>query len=305
MAGPATGLWPSLAGAARCLLAGCGCAVLAATPAGAPWRILHQGAPAAVVDDSELVCVVFDGGRRALLADQHVRPSRRVHLADFDQGTVRSLELPADRPLVLQRLLHAGRDAVALFREAGDPDRSRAFLVSGDGAVRVLPVRRSVACVLGGPPSPSSDDVATLVEQGELRDLTELVQDTFSWDALAGAARATGSSRVVHFYNQRHFITTNLPGLIDQLRRERTATVRDEAALRDDPRWRGAQVRTVRAAAQPPSLGRILQVRVTPPGGAEQTHDVGGPGAFFYRVVPRGDRLYLVGNHIRWLAVGP
>ncbi|MBP7867064.1 MAG: hypothetical protein KA419_14065 [Acidobacteria bacterium] len=297
--------WWNLGQVVLVMLFGAAAAGCLSTPGGgdAPgWRTVHRGTFRQLTDFGPKVAMVFDDGRKAVVAD-NAWENRRLYLVDLESERVTPVDLPDPGRLSVNRFVYGGECVYALFSTPGS-DRPAAFRVDRSGGLTPLTYYGRVTLYTDDRPAPGADDLAAAAARGELDGLTELRKTVCRADPATGDLTDAGDDRVHFFVNDGTFVETNLASEIERLRGSTVGEVVDDAAFRSLSPVGDWAIRVERvsggAAHESDGDGRLRGVTASRNGREIAIYRAGSDPDLFYWVCRVDHRLYLVGSSVRY-----
>lgn len=266
------------------------------------WRTVHRSTFRQLTDFGPKVAVVFDGGRKAVVAD-NAWENRRLFLVDLESERVTPVDLPDPGRLAITRFVYGGECVYALFSEPGS-DRSTVFRVDRSGGLTPLRYLGRVSLYTDDRPAPGADGLEAPVADGTLSGLIELRKTVCRADPATGALADAGEDRVHFFANDTVFVETNIAAEVERLRGAAVGEVVDDAVYRSVPPAADWEVRVERAtggaAHESDGDARVTRVTVSRNGGEVPVFRPGDENEFYYGVCRVDNRLYLVGSAVRY-----
>lgn len=266
------------------------------------WRTVHRSTFRQLTDFGPKVALVFDGGRKAVVAD-NAWENRRIFLVDLESERVTPVDLPDPGRLAVTRFVYGGDCVYALFSEPGS-DRSTVFRVDRSGGLAPLRYFGRVSLYTDDRPAPGADDLEAPVADGTLSGLTELRKTVCRADPATGALADAGEDRVHFFANDTVFVETNIAAEVERLRGAAIGEVVDDAAYRSVPPAGDWAIRVERvpggAAHESDGDGRVTGVTVYRNGQEVPVYRSGSDDDLFYQACRVDRRLYLVGTSVKY-----
>lgn len=267
---------------------------------------VHQSTLSRVFDRASIVAVVFAAGRHALVADQHGAENRRLYLVDLEEAREQVLDLPAGRALLLYELVNAGDVALAIFWDSGTMADKVGYRVATDGSLHPLQYVGAAASFGAGA---TAGQLPALLAAGRLDNLTRVEREVCKFSPTSGSYQAAGESPERYYFNGEYLVFTNLPTMTQALDLRSTLRTGDRCAEHEDPQADVYKVVLQRIptpeASQSDLDARVLRADVYRGGKFLWRYEFDLATEYYYWAGIVGQRLYFVGNFVRYLDLAP
>ncbi|MBA3533417.1 MAG: hypothetical protein H0T73_15980 [Ardenticatenales bacterium] len=266
-------------------------------------QTLHRSTFDRLQDEAAATAMVFADETRALIAEDLFK-NRRLFLVNLEAGAVSEVQLPDSKPLVIEELIYGGEAIYARFRGESLNDILY-YRVDSDGGLHSLTFVEYITHRTTEEPT-SADMITPLLLEGKLEELTELQEEICKADPVTGQMKSSGLGLVHHFVNDDYIVRSNISTMKETLRSHSVRTISDDCSRASDDLPGDFRLELSRSEAhsqpyQSELKSRIINARLYRNEQLLHEYQLGTGLDFYFWVVPVGNRLYFVGNNVKYL----
>lgn len=262
---------------------------------------VHASTFKSLTSNSNQIAMLFANNTKALIASD-LGDAEKLFLVDLTNNTKKTIDIPTNPRLFLSSMLYAGDEVLLWFRIRSEVDKDVAYVVNANGDMQQRQtynfIHKTTADVI---------DIEPFLNEQNPQNLVNLREDICKFDN--GSYNVTQTSIVEYFYNDQIAIKTNGDEVKAPLQARSVDTALDACERRTlETTANGYEIAVKRGVSgqsyESDLIQKIVSVEIKRNGQSIKTFDFNNNRAdYYFYVVPSGNRVYFVGDSVKYFDV--